>query len=751
MRAFFYNGVEKTRITWVVEGLPALLHLSVFLFFGGVVIFLFNINYAVFNSVVWWIGLFLIVYGLITFMPLLWHDSPYYSPLSLSVWFLYTSISYLSLEVLFTIVSSRIADLRTWRRLRALRDLYRGWILGGVEKAAEETASKRSSKIDAHILGWTIDSLNNDGRLEEYFEAIPGFFNSKLVKVLKENIPIGLLENLWKSWDGFLDRTILSNSVTKLIKSRRLDIGLNAMEVISLPHLSSIPHDLLFLSWDQVPPNVEMGYTLAPWCTTGNKDIAQYAQCIVTRILASVQERDDSWIGLATRVLGLSERSLQSIITQGNDSVSLAILVSVVRRDIRSTFFDWGILSTLSELNIHNTLPEQQHDFCTLWNEIVQEARKQGPDSYPVGVLRMTRLLYIGLHQGTSAAPTQFSNSTRELDRILFLPDSYPNCNIPSHHPDPTIPDSCTIPPSPRLVHLPNESPDQPSSSGSGPSRLAQESNIIAGTPLPSDQSITGEIGDISRAPASTSPALLGHAILRSADGSPPVCVASGSQNITLTSQISFTAPTSSPALPLTAPISSEPLASYDAGPASTSSLQFLASSAITTSHNSPLPDAELLALLSGRSLTSPSPDNATLPRSRPRGLINEGNMSFVNAVLQLLVSCPPFWDLLRNLGLLMVQRRLGSGQQTGGGTTTLVDATIRFLDEFVYKEKPTLTQQLVQLVGNGKAKEVERGKREDGDTDPFKPTYMYNAMMENRQFKHMLVRSCTHAALFYH
>ncbi|KAH9987491.1 hypothetical protein BJV77DRAFT_789145 [Russula vinacea] len=34
MRAFFNNGAEKMHIPWAVEGLPALLHLSLFLFFG---------------------------------------------------------------------------------------------------------------------------------------------------------------------------------------------------------------------------------------------------------------------------------------------------------------------------------------------------------------------------------------------------------------------------------------------------------------------------------------------------------------------------------------------------------------------------------------------------------------------------------------------------------------------------------------------------------------------------------------------
>ncbi len=47
MRAFFAEGVEKMHIHWAVEGLPTLLHLSLFLFFGGLVIFLFHVDHEV--------------------------------------------------------------------------------------------------------------------------------------------------------------------------------------------------------------------------------------------------------------------------------------------------------------------------------------------------------------------------------------------------------------------------------------------------------------------------------------------------------------------------------------------------------------------------------------------------------------------------------------------------------------------------------------------------------------------------------
>ena len=78
-----------------------------------------------------------------------------------------------------------------------------------------------------------------------------------------------------------------------------------------------------------------------------------------------------------------------------------------------------------------------------------------------------------------------------------------------------------------------------------------------------------------------------------------------------------------------------------------------------------------------------------------------------------------------------------------------LVDATIRFLGEFVDMEKPSLMQQSQQLAEKAKARENEREKKVDNGTDPFIPTYVYDAMKEKRPFKRMLVRTCAYVLPF--
>ena len=57
------------------------------------------------------------------------------------------------------------------------------------------------------------------------------------------------------------------------------------------------------------------------------------------------------------------------------------------------------------------------------------------------------------------------------------------------------------------------------------------------------------------------------------------------------------------------------------------------------------LSNAESLVLFSGTT-PSRSTSNATLPRLRAPGLVNTGIMCFANAVLQLLVCSPLFWNL---------------------------------------------------------------------------------------------------------
>jgi len=90
---------EKFHVHWAVDALPAMAHLSPFIFFSGLLVYLFNIHHTLFKMVACWVVFLTTMYELITFMPIFRPDSPYYSPLSTIIWSLPAIIPYSVLKV----------------------------------------------------------------------------------------------------------------------------------------------------------------------------------------------------------------------------------------------------------------------------------------------------------------------------------------------------------------------------------------------------------------------------------------------------------------------------------------------------------------------------------------------------------------------------------------------------------------------------------------------------------------------------
>lgn len=490
VRAFFADGVNKMHLPWAVEALPALIHLSLFLFFSGLAVFLFNINHSVYISVIWWIGLFSIVYVWITVMPIFRHDSPYYAPLSSIAWSLHASTLYALFTILTFITSGICGSMQTFRRFHSLSKHYGDWMLGGVRKAAEEAALKQSQEIDLGILDWTIDALGEDDRLEKFFDAIPGFTDSQMVKALQRPLPDMFRSRFVDSLCGLLDRTLLSKSVYEDVKIRRLVICMNAANAVCGPYdIYGILRHLSRLRFDQAPQSIQAAQVLARWCTSSEDYVSRCARQTVASILLSVRERDDRWTALVKDQFGLPEHVLRDNIAHGDNSVLLSILIHVARGVIRSEPSNLEILWSLTKFDVHNTQPGLQNEICALWNEVVLKARDE---FYPhVFVLVWIRHLYIALHQDTDAAPIAFSASTAYGEPILAQPSSYPLCNIATHHPNISTHDPVTASPiDPRPTHLSDSSSHQsrlenpPTASESTAPRRAEEQNIIQVLPV---------------------------------------------------------------------------------------------------------------------------------------------------------------------------------------------------------------------------------------------------------------------------
>jgi hypothetical protein len=82
IRAFYKRGVEKLHIPWTIEALPALLHISLFLFFAGLSVFLFSVHLTIFKVVTTLFGVCAVLYATLTILPVIRKDSSYSAPAS---------------------------------------------------------------------------------------------------------------------------------------------------------------------------------------------------------------------------------------------------------------------------------------------------------------------------------------------------------------------------------------------------------------------------------------------------------------------------------------------------------------------------------------------------------------------------------------------------------------------------------------------------------------------------------------------
>ncbi|KAN0140641.1 hypothetical protein V8E53_001850, partial [Lactarius tabidus] len=219
IRSFFAEGVKKSHLSMAVEALPTLIHVSVSLFFSGLVVFLWNVNLTIFKVVLSWISICTALYGSITLVPIFRHDSPYHSPL--------TPLAACFYVLVFCCTSCFPCS----GPVRIFGHLY-SWFIhvsNLILMTTEEAVLKSSSEIDTRAFTWTFDSLDEDHELESFFSGLPGFHNSRVLKeplhCLDDQQKLRLLETVIR----LMDRTLSSNLLADQVKRRRADICTNVI------------------------------------------------------------------------------------------------------------------------------------------------------------------------------------------------------------------------------------------------------------------------------------------------------------------------------------------------------------------------------------------------------------------------------------------------------------------------------------------------------------------------------------------
>jgi hypothetical protein len=431
VHAYFSEGVETFYLPRVVHLLPSLLHLSLFLFLAGAVLFTFHVCHKIFKVVLPWTCICAVLYGFFTFIPIFRHDSPYSTPLSSTAWFIINWIRFASLRLFRAVSSDGLINSEKKYR-RSLLDM---------PKIINESAQNSRSKVNRHVFMRTFDSLQNDDDLKRFLLGIPGFRHSDVVLDPLPRLTNSEKRRLFEELLDFMDRTFTSDVLTEKERDRLAEIYGRAINPADIDKaFQRILDKVLKPEQYNWLKSTEFGHVVKTWGEGANKRKAVAAQTVVSVILARAQRQDTkqnttSWLALASDQLKVPEPVLRGYTS--ND-VSLANLIHITRghfdllcKNPPANPLDLGptALKAFSRIDTQKTSPELQHNFCALWNEIVAK-RDQ---SNALKILKHNRHVYLALHKNTPSAPHRFHESTPDSARILDQPSSYQPCKEGNH------------------------------------------------------------------------------------------------------------------------------------------------------------------------------------------------------------------------------------------------------------------------------------------------------------------------------
>jgi len=437
------------------RSLPFALHSSFFLFMAGVLIYIFNLNHATFGAVAWWVTFTSLDHVVATVVPIFQRNELYYTPLFSFPFGLYLRLLHVLSQACSWIKPLNRFDESIRRYSYNLAQHFSEGLVGNKARWVEEAALQPSWGVDIEILEHILVVLDEDDELKKFFDAIPGFCNSELVT---KPLHPWITTKLQRSMHEFLDRTFSSHLVPELVRNDRLITCLNAAHSALGPwECSEMLGNLFNGRRNEALKSVEIGHSLSRWGHSNNDLISPDLRKIIASIIVYTQDRNDRWRILVKEVFGVPDDVFRDHLAHG-DSVLLAILIHVTREDFRAGRWDPGVLESLSQFDVHNTVAELQHEFCTLWNETIREARRHGSGSIPTRILAGIRGPFAALHPGTDVASLQVRPT------VLDWSAWYPLCNTSSHRPGsstthgPAGPSS-TIPP---YTQLRTQHPSEP-------------------------------------------------------------------------------------------------------------------------------------------------------------------------------------------------------------------------------------------------------------------------------------------------
>jgi Family of unknown function (DUF6535) len=263
VRSVLFFGMEKYRMRLAVETAPTLLHLSVFLFFIGLVVFFFTIFKTVAVVVLIAVGFFGLAYLALTILPCLDRSCPYRTPMSSPWWYLWhTSLSGVAQYLHFILrqlhnclVPLNLGEITTRRQrlltqwLQTIEDFaekHGKRLKHGFRGTVVECAREASQDIDVKALTWLfqLPALTEKSKIQKFVASLPG---ETIIQLLSKSFQDGKvtfrhhLSTLFRSCTP----GTASSGLDENMRRRRLLVCLNAVHHIAKASIAFPPSSRL--------------------------------------------------------------------------------------------------------------------------------------------------------------------------------------------------------------------------------------------------------------------------------------------------------------------------------------------------------------------------------------------------------------------------------------------------------------------------------------------------------------------------
>ncbi|KAH9054827.1 hypothetical protein EDB87DRAFT_1644891 [Lactarius vividus] len=191
VRSFLFFGLKQFRMSYAVELIPSLLHLAVFLFFVGLVIFFFTVFTTVAIIISVSVGIFSIAYIALTILPCVYLNCPYRTSLSNLSWYVgHTVVRYLMalilwIEEIFHVQNYLVDWRKKFERYVEDHDRQRR---DGLGKSVANRAQSHPEDRELQALNWFlhVPALSEDDAFQNFVSTLTG---DTVPRLLQPQVP----------------------------------------------------------------------------------------------------------------------------------------------------------------------------------------------------------------------------------------------------------------------------------------------------------------------------------------------------------------------------------------------------------------------------------------------------------------------------------------------------------------------------------------------------------------------------------